>query len=627
MRIDLHTAQGGRSHRPTDPPADRPADQALCVDLSVHEMFTAHALATPDRTALTSDGTHLSYGRLNAGADRLAARLRTAGVHRGSPVGVFLERSADFVTALIAVLKAGGCYVPLDPEYPPARLHTMVETAGIHTLVTRTALTGRLPDDGTTRIRIDEPPDPEHGTAPPAADAATHPDDLAYIMFTSGSTGTPKGVAVRHCGIVRLVDNPGYVNLDSTQVLSHLSSPSFDAATFEIWGALANGARLVIGPPGPLSVGDTAALLRREEVTVSWLTAGLFNVMVDEHLDDLTGIRQLLSGGDTMSPTQARRFLEAAPGSRLVNGYGPTEATTFTACHTVTLEDTRHTRIPVGRPVPGTWVEILDDDLRPVPHDTPGHLYAGGLGLARGYLGDSALTAERFVPDPWARGGRLYATGDLALRRPDGTIDFLGRADGQLKKRGYRIDPAEIEETLRRDPHVRDAAVTLDGKRSDTAQLVAHIVPETATAPGAATGYAGFLAALRARTREQLPAHLVPDRFAALDALPLTANGKLDRAALTATDGRPGQNTQAAVFEDGTEAALAEIWREVLDRDDLTRAADFFDLGGQSLQAARIATRIRDHLGIEVPLATIFDHPTIAELAQAITADSTAPGH
>ncbi|WP_328303154.1 non-ribosomal peptide synthetase [Streptomyces sp. NBC_00435] len=602
----------------------RPDGQSFCVEARVHELFTRHAFLTPDRVALTTPGGDLTYGALNARADRLADLLIAAGAGHNAAVGVLLERSAEFVIAVLAVLKAGCCYVPLDPEYPAARLSLMVEAAGVELLVSRGALPDRIPGCAAPVLDIDAAtaPDGASGVMPGPV-LRVHPDDLAYVMFTSGSTGTPKAVAIPHSGLVRLVDRPGYVDLDEDEVLAAVSSPSFDASTFEIWGALANGARLVVGPPGPLSASEVGALLREEGVTCAWLTAGLFNVMVDECLDDLAGLRQLLSGGDIMSPVQARRFLEAAPRCRLINGYGPTEATTFTTCHTVTLTDTRGPRIPVGKPIDGTWTVILDEDLEPVPAGTPGTLYAAGLGLARGYLGDPELTAQRFVPDPTGCGGRIYNTGDLALRRPDGTIEFLGRADQQIKKRGFRVEPLEIEEALREDPLLRDAAVVLEGARSDDSALVAHLVLDSgAGAPAAEVRE--VINAVRARLRERLPAYMVPDRFAVTDALPLNPNGKVDRRALSAAaSAAPGaadvvDAADAADALTGTESALIAIWTEILEAHGIGRDSDFFELGGQSFQASRMTARMRTRLGVDVPLAAVFEYPTPALLAEVI---------
>ena len=616
------------------------------VERCVHEMFADHAAAFPDRVALTGPQGDLSYGELDARAERLATRLVRSGVEQDTAVGVLLERSEDFVLSALAVLKAGGCYVPLDPSYPDSRLRLMLDAAGVRTVVTNSEFAARVPSTGAeveivdcrdqdcaTRAVGAASPDRASAREPHPAVAGSHGDSLAYIMFTSGSTGTPKAAAIRHAGVARLVNEPDYVQLDADVVMANISSVSFDAATFEIWGALANGGRLVIGPPGPFSALELGRYFVRHGVNCAFLTSGLFNLIVDECLEDLGGFTQLITGGDVVSPRQARRFIQAHPRCRLVNGYGPTEMTTFTACHHITLEDTQHERIPIGRPIRGTRVEILDKDLRPAAVGTPGMLYAGGPGIFRGYLNDKKLTAERTIPAPGPAGSRLYATQDLAMYRPDGSIDFLGRLDGQIKKRGYRVEPGEIEEALRADPVVRQAALALIATSTDDAVLEAYVVLDGAGGrldrPRADPR--AQIAEIRARLRQRLPSHLIPDRLVIVEALPLSVNGKVDRralAALGACDGHAGADGHAARATDlgdpntspatQTEQTLIAIWREVMAVSDIGREADFFDLGGQSLQASRMISRIRGALSVEVPLSLFFDHPTVADLARLI---------
>ena len=380
---------------------DHRRDAGPCVQ----DLVAARAAAHPHRVALVSANEELSYRELLARADRLAAHLVERGVDLDVPVGVFLERSPAFVVTALGVLRAGGNYVPLDPNYPPARLELMLEMTAAPVVVTTGALADRLPFRAVTVVRLDElidRPSPSNWTAP-----RVHPDNLGYTMFTSGSTGVPKGVVVRHAGIVRIAQDPTYVRLDDTEVVLHLSSISFDAATLEIWGALVNGARLVVGPPGPVSVLEIGALLRAHSVTTAFLTTGLFHLIVDERLEDLAGLRQLVTGGDQLSPARAERVRAAFPACRLVNAYGPTEVTTFTTCYDVPIGQGDGVGVPIGRPIAKTWVRLLDVDLQPVPDGSVGQLYAGGEGLARGYLGDPARTALRFVPDPWMPGERL----------------------------------------------------------------------------------------------------------------------------------------------------------------------------------------------------------------------------
>ncbi|MFI6481773.1 amino acid adenylation domain-containing protein [Nonomuraea sp. NPDC050663] len=569
--------------------------------MRVHELVAAHAAAAPDDDAIVHGDTVLSYAELDARAERLARRLMAAGVTPDTPVGVFLERSPEFVLAVLAVLKAGGAYVPLDPAYPAARLAMMLEATGAPVVVTTGGLASRL-EAPALLVEADGP----------AADGplpAVRQDNLAYIMFTSGSTGVPKGASITHRGITRLVVDPGYITLDAGESVLHASSTSFDAATFEIWGALANGARLVIGPAGRPSAHELGALMREQGVTTAFLTTGLFHLMVDECLDDLAGLRQLLTGGDVLSPSRARRLLAELPDVVLVNAYGPTEVTTFTTCQVLTpaMVET-DAPVPIGTAINDTWLRVLDDDFLPAE---VGHLYAGGGGLARGYLNDPALTAQRFVPDPWLPGERIYATGDLARMGLDGVVEFLGRADQQIKRRGFRVEPVEIEEALRQDPLVRDAGVVAVGADAESKVLVAYLV---AAVPGD-----DVTARVREGLRERLPAYLMPDRWASAESLPLNVNGKLDRPALRALAEAAPAPAQAPVEvaapEGEVETELARIWRELFEKDEIGRDDDFFELGGHSLLAGRLSARLRGSMGRRMPVSAVFDHPTIAELA------------
>jgi amino acid adenylation domain-containing protein len=601
----------------TDPavvPAPRkPAEQRSPAG-GVHELFARHAAARPDRIALSGQGMTLTYGELDARANQLAHHLIALGLTRDQAVCVFLERSAQFIIAMLAICKAGGNYVPMDPNYPAARLQVMIARTGASVVITSAGLAERLPA-GPAALRVEEFPALLAGRPATDPGVPVTPEHLAYTMFTSGSTGEPKGVTVRHAGILRLVHNPGYVTFGPDDVVLHHSSTSFDAATFEIWGALANGCRLALGP-AQASVVELGRTLREEGVTTTFITTGLLHLLVDERLADLSGLTQLVTGGDVLSPGRAHRVRQAFPKLRLVNGYGPTEVTTFTTAHVVTSQQDEHTAVPIGTPINRTWVRVLDADFAPAPAGETGRLYAGGDGLARGYLGDPQLTAARFVPDPWAPGERLYDTGDLARLRPDGGIDFLGRADQQIKKRGFRVEPSEIEESLRQDPLVRDAAVIGHGQHADERILVAFLQPTDDA------DEADLVRLARSGLRERLPEYLIPDQWQVVAELPLNANGKVDRRALTerwnqraATD---IDETQTPVGP--TETELAVIWRDLFELDTVGRHDDFFDLGGHSLLASRMAARLRQQSGLEVPLAVIFDNPTIARLAALIDA-------
>ena len=581
----------------------------------IPELFARQVAAGPDRTAVRSGGDELTYRELDERAERLAVRLRGSGVRGETPVGVLLDRSADFVVAVLAILKAGGAYVPLSPGDPVPRLAHMLAVTTARIVVTHGALAGRLPVS-VAAVHVDDQPTPATASVPPAPAPAhrAHPDSLAYVMFTSGSTGAPKGVMVTHRGIARLVREPAVRPTETDVVLLH-SAPGFDASTLEIWGTLLNGATLVVGPPHTPSPAELGRLLRATGVTVLWLTAGLFHLMVDECLDGLRGLRLLVAGGDVLSAPRVGRAARELAGCRVVNGYGPTENTTFTTCFPVPHGWAERGAVPIGRPITGTRVLILDEldeGLRQVPVGRPGQLCAGGAGLARGYLGDPALTAERFLPDPSGDGARLYATGDLARMRPDDTIEFLGRLDDQVKVRGFRVTPGEIERVLREYPDVHDAAVAPYGNTPENRRLAAYLVFEPASAAKPSE--------VRDWLRDRLPGHLIPDLWTTLDVLPLTPIGKIDRNALPVPSCAAGLLTEdAPVGED--EGVIAGIWRQVLSVEHVGRHDDFFDLGGHSLLAARMVSRVRRALGVELALSAVFDHPTIAELTRLIRGD------
>jgi amino acid adenylation domain-containing protein len=407
--------------------------------LGVHRIFESRAAASPLSVALIEDNVQLSYGELNQRANQLARYLRRFGVVAESQVGIFLPRSLDLVVAMLAVLKAGGAYVPLDPQYPLERLSLMLEDAQAVVVVTNQEWADALPSQWAQVVMVDgdraviEQQSRENLSAEEMGQSEDEGGDaLAYLIYTSGSTGRPKGVAVTHRGITRLVCESNYASFSAAEVFLQLAPASFDASTFEIWGALLNGARLAIMPDGQASLAEIGAALRRYQVTTLWLTAGLFHPMVEEQLEGLLGLRQLLAGGDVLRVSQVRRFLAAAGGkSRLINGYGPTENTTFTCCHVMVEQRDIWSSVPIGRPVSNTQVYVLDDELQAVPVGVTGELYVGGDGLARGYWRRPEQTAEKFIPHPFSRGpgARLYRTGDSVRYQVDGNLEFIGRRD------------------------------------------------------------------------------------------------------------------------------------------------------------------------------------------------------
>ncbi|ACB75251.1 non-ribosomal peptide synthetase [Opitutus terrae] len=588
---------------------------------SLAGLFAEQAARTPDATAVRFGGARLSYAELDARANRLAHVLRARGVGPDQPVALCLERSLELVVALVAIVKAGGAYVGLDPEYPAARLALMLADAGVRVLVTQEALADQLTSaiaaSGATTI---SPVILERAAAELAAAPGTDPgvrvtpDHLAYISYTSGSTGRPKGVAIPQRGVVRLVKNTDFAEFGPKEVFLQLAPVAFDASTLELWAPLLNGGTLVVMAPGTPTLEALGATIRTERITTLWLTAGLFHLMVDERLDDLRGVRQLLAGGDVLSVAHVRKFLREVPACRLINGYGPTENTTFTCCATLRESDLAGGSVPIGRPIANTRVYVLDAALRPVPIGMPGELFAGGDGLARGYVGRNELMAEKFVADPFSSDprARLYRTGDRVRWRNDGTLEFLGRQDQQVKIRGYRVEPAEAEAALTAEPGVR-AAVVVVREHAGHKRLIGYAV---------ADGTSGDT--LRTRLQARLPEYLVPAVVVTLEALPLTPNGKVDRAALPEPDTSAVQTTDAP--RTPAEEVMTLLWARVLGVERVGVEDNFFAIGGHSLLATQLVTRIREAFGVELPLRAVFEAPTVRALAQRMTAGGQAGG-
>jgi len=592
-------------------------------DKCIHELFEEQAERTPDAIAVVFEEQQLTYRELNSRANQLAHYLKKRGVVPEALVGICVERSLEMVIGVLGILKAGGAYVPLDPSYPKERLAFMIEDTKAPVILSQQHLVNVLPEHTAIVICLDSDlktitkeskENPVNGTAA---------GNLAYVIYTSGSTGRPKGVCVPHRGVVRLVKETNYARLTSEEVFLQLASISFDASTFEIWGSLLNCAKLVIMPPGTPSLEELGQVVQKHQITTLWLTAGLFHLMVDEKPEAFTHVRQLLAGGDVLSVSHVRGFLSKNRNCTLINGYGPTENTTFTCCHTIELTGQIEKSVPIGRPVSNTRVYVLDGCLQPVPVGVPGELHIGGDGLARGYLNRPELTAEKFIPDPFSREpeARLYKTGDLARYLPDGTIEFLGRIDNQVKVRGYRIEPGEIEAVLVQHPFVREAIVIAREDQPGDKRLVAYVVlSEKSTV--AANDLRNFM-------KEKLPEYMVPAAFVVLDALPLTPNGKVDRKALPAPD------TERLYPEDSfiaprtpIEEMLAGIWCDVLGLKKVGIHDNFFELGGHSLLATQVMSRLRKAFQVEIPLRSLFEMPTIEGLAIRIAqsqAEDTDP--
>jgi len=583
-------------------------------DASIPALFEAQVARTPEAVAVVCEDQQVTYGALNQHANRLAHALQRLGVGPETRVGICLERSPALVVGLLAILKAGGAYVPLDPRDPPARLTFLLTDCQAPVLVTQAGLLAGGPGPGVRVVCLDPDGAALAQESPENLPGRVTADQLAYVTYTSGSTGTPKGVEVCHRGVVRLLCGVDYVQLDATQTLLHLSPLAFDASTFELWGALLHGARCVLFPDPVPTVAALGQVLARHKVSTLWLTAALFNVVVDEAPEVLQGVRQLLIGGEALSVRHVRRALAQLPGTTLINGYGPTEGTTFTCCYRIPRDLAEALpSIPIGRPIANTEVYVLDGAIQPVPIGVPGELYIGGAGLARGYLHRPDLTAEQFLPHPFRDqpGARLYRTGDLVRWRPDGTLEFLGRRDDQVKLRGFRVEPGEVEAALRRHPQVRDAVVVVREDAAGGRRLVAYVVP----GPGAAPAEA----ALRPFLGQTLPEYMVPATVVLLDALPRTPAGKVDRQALPPPAAPPGEPASVALApRTPVEVALARIWADLLGLDRVGLHDDFFALGGHSLLAVRVISRIRKTFQVDLPLRTLFEAPTVEGLSLAV---------
>jgi amino acid adenylation domain-containing protein len=575
----------------------------------VHRLFEAQADRAPDAVALVQGEESVTYRELDRRADRLARRLIDLGVVPDSRVGVCLERTPELVVALLAVFKAGGACVPLDPAYPAERLAFILGDAAPAVLVTRADLDAALPETAVPVLLVDRDVPAAEPAGRPAVEVT--PEHLAYLVYTSGSTGTPKASMLPHRSVPGVLLGVDYVRLDAGETLLQHSSHSWDAAILELWGALLNGGRCVLYPgrtPEPEGIEEQ---VKRHGVTTLWLPSALFNLVVESRPGALAGVRQLVVGGEALSAPHARRVLQEYPGVRLVNGYGPSECMVFTTCHVV-APDFAGASVPIGRPVGDRRAYLLDEALNPVPAGVPGELFVGGPAVARGYLGRPGLTAGRFLPDPHGEpGARMYRTGDRVRSLDDGTLEFLGRVDQQLKVRGFRVEPGEVEAVLASHPQVGEAVVTARGATAADRMLVAYVTPAGDAAPAAAE--------LRAWLRERLPEYMVPAAFVALDSIPLTPNGKMDRHALPAPE-QSGPATPHVAPRTPVEEEVAAIWAEVLGMERVGIHDNFFEHGGHSLRATQVVSRVRGALGAEISLRDLFDAPTVAELAVCVEA-------
>ncbi|MEK8051134.1 amino acid adenylation domain-containing protein [Ideonella sp. DXS22W] len=606
-------------------------------------LFAAQVARAPDAVAVEHGAQRLSYAALDAAANRLAQRLAARGVGAGTMVGVALPRSVALVTALLAIVKAGAAYVPLDPDYPADRLAFMLEDTAAPVVVTDAALAGRLPPawagrllrlEGDADVPLAGAPLAEPPGLPAAGDDASR---LAYVIYTSGSTGRPKGVMVEQRSIVRLVCGTDYVQIGPGQRVAQVSVVSFDAATFEIWAPLLNGGTVVVVPRETvLAPDDFSAFLAGARLSALFLTTALFNQMSRLAPAAFRPVGAVLFGGEACDPAAIRRVLDAGPPGRLLHVYGPTEVTTFATAHEILDVAEGAFTVPIGRPIANTRAVVLDPLGQPLPMGVAGELYLGGPGVARGYLNRPDATAQAFVPDPFSRepGARLYRTGDQVRQRAGGAIEFVGRRDHQVKLRGFRIELGEVETALRAAAALSDVLAMVREDEPGDRRLVAYVVP---AAGATVTGEA-----LRAALRERLPAHAVPAAVVVLPRMPLNANGKIDRGALPPPTARPTGGADgtgsaamaagagapdgagAAVPPSALEARIAGVYAQMLGLDAVDPRANFFELGGHSLLLVRTHARLVAALGIDCKVVDLFSYPTVASLAAHLQGQAQA---
>jgi aspartate racemase len=557
----------------------------------IEELFASIVAAQGDAAAVICQNERLSYRELNERAEELAAQLRKKGAWPGGVVAFALPRGPQAIAVMLASLKCGCAYLPLDPKLPKARLDVFLNIAQPTVLL-----------NAETTIRLESTTSPAEPLLP----------DAAYIMFTSGSTGAPKAVCVPHRAVTRLVCGVDYVRLDAKTRFLQLAPLSFDASTLEIWGPLLNGGTVVVHPEGLPAFGELGRTIAAHGVTTAWFTASLFNQIVTSTPAILRPLRELLTGGEALSVPHVRRALAELPGTTIINGYGPTETTTFATTFTIPRDfDPAARRVPIGRPLPNTQVYVLNELGQPQPIGVPGELFIGGDGVALGYRGDDDLTAARFVSDPFSErpGGRLYRTGDRGRWLPDGTLDFIERCDRQLKIRGFRIEPGEIESALAHHPAVREAFVTAPEEAAGERRLVAYVAMQPSDAAGE----------LRRFLQDRLPDYMVPAQIVAVDTLPKTRNGKLDRQALLPSgcldaEAKPQEMPARTPLEE----VVAGIWANVLKREHVGVQDDFFLNGGDSLLALELIHEINAAFGLELPVRLLFDQPTADGQAREI---------
>lgn len=584
-------------------------------DICVHELFEKVAEETPDAIAVIFQDEKVSYRELNRRANRLACELRDVGIGPERAVGICTLRSVEMVVGLLAILKADGAYMPIDPDYPLHRMAYMMEDSGAHIILKQRGAVHDFPDGPWKNIILESGPEAyaenDSQNAVPRATSRS----LAYIIYTSGSTGEPKGVCIEHQGVVQLVKENIHSSFGPEDAMLQISPLSFDSSGLQIWGPLLGGGRVVVAPPQQPTIAELGACIRNFGVTKLNMSPGLFNLMVDEQLHDLRGVHHLLIGGDVLSPTHIQTVLDALPDTVMTNVYGPTECSISATCHHMRTGYRVGSFVSIGRPISNSRAYVLDFSMNPVPIGVAGELVLGGDGVGRGYQNKPELTAERFLPDPFSgrKGARMYRTGDRCRWLENGTLEFMGRFDDQLKIRGYRIEPGEIRSVMERHSHVKECIVLGRTYAPGVTQLVAYVILETGKETNAQD--------LRAYVRKQLPEYMTPSTVVFLNKFPIRPNGKVDREALpppdpsgTESDLEPGSPQTATA----TETKMVKIWQNLLGVKRIGISDNFFDLGGDSLQGMRLMARVHDAFRLDMPLRTLFEGPTVKGISESI---------
>jgi amino acid adenylation domain-containing protein len=580
-------------------------------DSNIAEVFQQQAATHLDQIAVLFEDRSFSYRELDNNANLLAKQLIALGVRKGETVGLLMERCLEFSVAFLGIAKAGCVSVPLDPGYPSERLSYMIEDCGAKVLVTSRSLLELAKSLTKQALIVEEIVEGVSSTDP--VSLAIEPDAVACLMYTSGTTGKPKGVAITHRNIVRLVKSIRYVSITDSDVIAQMGPINFDASLFEIWGGLLNGATVAVYSPGAPSLSELGAFIRTSKITLLFITTALFRQMIESNAADLRSVRQLITGGEVMPPALASAAFKTLPRTRLFNAYGPTECTTFSSIYPMTNLAEIGDNVPIGRPIENTTIYILDRETNLLPVGVVGEICIGGDGVANGYWNRPEITARSFITDPFTADGRLYRTGDLGKYRADGNILFLGRSDRQIKLSGHRIELAEVETNIAAHPAVTGVAAVITGN-DDEKRLTAflQLLPESELT----------YSDLRAFLSVTLPTYMIPSHIEVVEQLPLTANGKVDYTALSKRV-RPlvPARDEYVAPQTRVEHLLVDLWHKVLAAERVGVTDNFFDLGGQSLVATRLLSRVRETFKTNITMGQFFDNPTVAGLAALVSAN------